>query len=95
LACVILYDRLIRIIMENQSDQSPTATPPKTLQQEYQEALLKSGIQAANLLTELIELKIMPDPRAKEIADVALQVIKLINSAPSEIVNFNRENDRS
>jgi hypothetical protein len=37
----------------------------------------------------------MPDPRAKEIADVALQVIKLINSAPSEIVNFNRENDRS
>jgi hypothetical protein len=65
------------------------------LQQEYQEALLKSGIQAANLLTELIDLKIMPDPRAKEIADVALQVIKLINSAPSEIVNFNRENDRS
>jgi hypothetical protein len=81
--------------MENQSDQNPTPAPPKTLQQEYQEALLKSGIQAANLLTELIELKIMPDPRAKEIADVALQVIKLINSAPSEIVNFNRENDRS
>jgi hypothetical protein len=80
---------------ENQSDQNQTPTPPKTLQQEYQEALLKSGIQAANLLTELIDLKIMPDPRAKEIADVALQVIKLINSAPSEIVNFNRENDRS
>jgi hypothetical protein len=80
---------------ENQSDQNQTPTPPKTLQQEYQEALLKSGIQAANLLTELIELKIMPDPRAKEIADVALQVIKLINSAPSEIVNFNWENDRS
>ena len=81
--------------MENQNDQNQTPTPAKTLQQEYQEALLKSGIQAANLLTELIELKIMPDPRAKEIADVALQVIKLINSAPSEIVNFNRENDRS
>jgi hypothetical protein len=81
--------------MENQSDQNQTPTTAKTLQQEYQEALLKSGIQAANLLTELIELKIMPDPRAKEIADVALQVIKLINSAPSEIVNFNRENDRS
>jgi len=81
--------------MENQDDQNETPTPPKTLQQEYQEALLKSGIQAANLLTELIDLKIMPDPRAKEIADVALQVIKLINSAPSEIVNFNRENDRS
>jgi hypothetical protein len=81
--------------MENQSDQNQTPAPPKTLQQEYQEALLKSGIQAANLLTELIDLKIMPDPRAKEIADVALQVIKLINSAPSEIVNFNRENDRS
>ncbi len=80
---------------ENQSDQNQTPTPPKSLQQEYQEALLKSGIQAANLLTELIELKLMPDPRAKEIADVALQVIKLINSAPSEIVNFNRENDRS
>jgi len=81
--------------MENQSDQNPIPAPLETLQQEYQEALLKSGIQAANLLTELIELKIMPDPRAKEIADVALQVIKLINSAPSEIVNFNRENDRS
>ena len=81
--------------MENQSDQNQTPTTAKTLQQEYQEALLKSGIQAANLLTELIDLKIMPDPRAKEIADVALQVIKLINSAPSEIVNFNRENDRS
>ena len=81
--------------MENQSEQNPTPTPFKVLQQEYQEALLKSGIQAANLLTELIDLKIMPDPRAKEIADVALQVIKLINSAPSEIVNFNRENDRS
>ncbi len=80
---------------ENQSDQNQAPTPPKPLQQEYQEALLKSGIQAANLLTELIELKIMPDPRAKEIADVALQVIKLINSAPSEIVNFNGENARS
>ena len=81
--------------MENQPDQNQTPNPSKTLQEDYQEALLKSGIQAANLLTELIELKIMPDPRAKEIADVALQVIKLINSAPSEIVNFNRENDRS
>lgn len=81
--------------MENQSDQNQTLTPSKTLQQEYQEALLKSGIQAANLLAELIDLKIMPDPRAKEMADIALEVIKLINSAPSEIVNFNWENDRS
>jgi hypothetical protein len=84
-----------KIAMDNQTDQNQSPAPSKTLQEEYQEALLKSGIQAANLLTELIELKIMPDPRAKEIADVALQVIKLINSAPSEIVNFNRENDRS
>ena len=83
------------VYMEDQNDQNQTPTTAKTLQQEYQEALLKSGIQAANLLTELIELKIMPDPRAKKIADVALQVIKLINSAPSEIVNFNRENDQS
>ena len=81
--------------MENETDQNQTPNPSKTLQEDYQEALLKSGIQAANLLTELIELKIMPDPRAKEIADVALQVIKLINSAPSEIVNFNTENDGS
>ena len=75
--------------MENQSDQNPTPAPPETLQQEYQEALLKSGIQAANLLTELIELKIMPDPRAKEMADIALEVIKLINSAPGEIFKLN------
>ncbi len=72
--------------MENQPDQNQTPNPSKTLQEEYQEALLKSGIQAANLLTELIDLKIMPDPRAKEMADIALEVIKLINSAPSEIV---------
>jgi len=65
--------------MENQDDQNQTPNSAKSLQQEYQEALLKSGIQAANLLKELIELKIMPDPRAKEMADVALEVIKLIN----------------
>jgi hypothetical protein len=74
---------------ENQDDQNQAPNPPKTLQQEYQEALLKSGIQAANLLTELIDLKIMPDPRAKEMADIALEVIKLINSAPGEIVKLN------
>jgi len=74
--------------MENQSDQNQTPNPSKTLQQEYKEALLKSGIQAANLLKELIELKIMPDPRAKEMADVALEVIKLINSASEEVVKF-------
>ena len=74
--------------MENQYNQNKTSTPAKNLQQEYQEALLQSGIQAANLLNELIELKIMPDPRAKEMADVALKVIKLINSAPEEIVKF-------
>ncbi|HAZ48625.1 MAG TPA: hypothetical protein DDW76_38045 [Cyanobacteria bacterium UBA11369] len=77
--------------MENQSAQNQTPTTAKTLQQEYQEALLKSGIQAANLLAELINLKIMPDPRAKEMADVALEVIKLINSATGEIVKFNGE----
>jgi hypothetical protein len=80
--------------MESQDDQNTTPTPCKTLPQEYQEALLKSGIQAANLLTELIELKIMPDPRAKEMADVALEVIKIINSAQEEIVKFKEENNQ-
>lgn len=80
--------------MENQTDKNQTPTPSKTLQQEYQEALLKSGIQAANLLTELIELKIMPDPRAKEMADVALEVIKIINSAPEQIVKFEEEKNQ-
>ncbi len=75
--------------MDNQTDQNQPPAPSKTLQEEYQEALLKSGIQAANLLTELIDLKIMPDPRAKEMADIALEVIKLINSAPGEIVKLN------
>ncbi len=79
---------------ENQTDQTPTPTPSKTLQQEYQEALLKSGIQAAKLLNELIELKLMPDPRAKEMVDVALEVIKIIHSAPEEIVNFKENNDK-
>jgi len=80
--------------MENQDDQDQTQNSPKTLQQEYQEALLKSGIQASKLLNELIELKIMPDPRAKEMADVALEVIKLINSAPEEVVKFKEENNQ-
>jgi len=79
------------VYMEDQNDQNQTPTTAKTLQQEYQEALLKSGVQAANLLTELIGLKIMPDPRAKEMADVAVEVIKLINSAPGEIVKFTGE----
>jgi len=79
--------------MENQDNQNQTPTPAKTLQQEYQEALLKSGIQAAKLLNELIELKLMPDPRAKEMADLALEVIKIIHSAPEEIVNFKENND--
>jgi hypothetical protein len=80
--------------MESSANQDSTPPLPKTLQQEYQEVLLKSGIQAANLLKELIELKIMPDPRAKEMADVALEVIKLINSAPEEVVKFKEENNQ-
>jgi len=80
--------------MENKTDQKQTQLNSKNLQQEYQESLLKSGIQAANLLTELINLKIMPDPRAKEMADVALEVIKIINSAPEEVVKFKEENNK-
>ncbi len=68
--------------MVKKEDQIPTPPPQKTLQEEYQESLLKTGIQAANLLTELIDLKIMPDPRAREMADVAIEVIKLVNSIP-------------
>ncbi|HBE18108.1 MAG TPA: hypothetical protein DEG17_08430 [Cyanobacteria bacterium UBA11149] len=83
------------INIENHSDQNQTPTSPKTLPQEYQEALLKSGIQAAKFLTELIDLKIMPDPRAKEMADVALELIKLINSAPEVIVEFKQSNNQT
>jgi len=80
--------------METQDDQNQTSAPSKTLQKEYQEALLKSGIQAAKLLNELIELKLMPDPRAKEMVDVALEVIKIIHSAPEEIVNFKENHEQ-
>ncbi|MEQ8999415.1 MAG: hypothetical protein RID53_23195 [Coleofasciculus sp. B1-GNL1-01] len=79
--------------MENQTNQNQTPNSSKTLQQEYQESLLKSGIQSAKLLNELIELKLMPDPRAKEMADLALEVIKIIHSAPEEIVNFKENKD--
>jgi len=80
--------------IQNQTNPNKTTTTPKTLQQEYQESLLKSGIQAAKLLNELIDLKLMPDPRAKEMADLALEVIKIIHSAPEEIVNFKENNDQ-
>ncbi|MGB3694850.1 MAG: hypothetical protein WA865_21930 [Spirulinaceae cyanobacterium] len=66
--------------MVKKEEQTSPQPAQKTQQEEYQEALLKTGIQAANLLTELIDLKIMPDPRAKEMADVAIEVIKLVNS---------------
>ena len=83
------------INIPNPYNQNLTPTSSQTLQQEYQESLLKSGIQAAKFLSELIDLKIMPDPRAKEMADVALEVIKLINSAPEEIVRFKEENNQT
>ena len=72
----------------NQNYPNQNQENSQTSQQQYQEALLQSGINAANLLNELIELKLMPDPRAKEMAEVALEVIQLINSAPEEIVGF-------
>ena len=56
--------------------------PSESLQETYHDAMLRSGIQAANLLTELIELKLMPDPRAKEMAEVAIEVLKLVNNSP-------------
>lgn len=78
--------------MENQLNQDKTPTSSVPLQQQYQDALLKTGIQAANLLTELIELKLMPDPRAKEMADVALEVLKLVNASSMGDV-LDRENE--
>lgn len=69
--------------MEVHNDQNLSAVEPDSLQQDYQKALLNSGIQAAKLLSELMALRIMPDPRAKDMADVALEVIRLINSTPS------------
>ncbi len=76
--------------MENQNDQNQLPIHSEILQQEYQEVLLKSGIQAAKFLNEIIELKIMPDPRAKEMADVALELLKLINSAPEQVTKFKK-----
>lgn len=68
--------------MTTENQDTSTPPPSKNLQQQYQETLLKTGIQAAELLSELIGLKLMPDPRAKELADVALEVIKIVNSTP-------------
>lgn len=68
--------------MEHHSGQNQHSALPTSLQQEYQEAILRSGIQAAKLLSELMALGIMPDPRAKDMADVALEVMRLINSTP-------------
>ena len=52
----------------------------QSLQAQYQSALLQTGISAANLLGELIALKLMPDPRAQEMAEVALRIITIISS---------------
>ena len=74
--------------MEDQENLQPSAeietVSQAELQQNYQQSLLKAGTEAANLLTELIELKLMPDPRAKEMADVALEVLKLTNAVPQK-----------
>ncbi|WP_017662976.1 hypothetical protein [Baaleninema simplex] len=78
---------------EIQASDSPLNPNSKSLKEDYREALLKSGIQAAQLLNELIELKIMPDPRAKEMAEVALELIKTINSTPDDILKF--QDDRN
>lgn len=67
-------------LLPKDTQPTPAPIPDSALQEEYQKALLRTGIQAANLLSELIALKIMPDPRAKEMADVALEVIRLIDS---------------
>ncbi|WP_017662968.1 hypothetical protein [Baaleninema simplex] len=78
---------------EIQTSDSPLNPNSKSLKEDYREALLKSGIQDAQLLNELIELKLMPDPRAKEMAEVALELIKTINSTPDDILKF--QDDRN
>ena len=74
--------------MEMEVDQLPkpeqVPTAAVTSLESYKAALLKSGIEAASLLTELMELKMMPDPRAKEMAEVAVEVLKLVNSFHEE-----------
>lgn len=64
-------------------EQEATPISTESLQQEYQKALLETGIRASKLLSELIDLKMMPEPRAKETAEVALEALKLIDSTPT------------
>ncbi|MEQ9368538.1 MAG: hypothetical protein RIG63_05825 [Coleofasciculus chthonoplastes F3-SA18-01] len=59
-------------------NQSPPPNTPKqqsfdTPEDKYREALLNAATKAANLLGELMELSLIPDPRAKEAAEIALK----------------------
>ena len=76
------------VISQASNGQKSTPAESSALPQAYQEAVLKCGIQAADLLTELIGLKLMPDPRAKEMADVALEVLKLLKDSPAALQNL-------
>ncbi|MEL7333946.1 MAG: hypothetical protein AAFN12_16990 [Cyanobacteria bacterium J06560_2] len=45
----------------------------------YERTVLGAAIKAANLLDELISLSIIPDARVKDAADLAIQLVALMN----------------
>ncbi|MEQ9549236.1 MAG: hypothetical protein RIM23_06425 [Coleofasciculus sp. G3-WIS-01] len=51
------------MVTNKNGNQSPP--PPDTPEGKYREALLNAATKAANLLGELMELSLIPEPRAK------------------------------
>lgn len=66
-------------------ESTQVEVPPSSVPtvEAYQETLLGAAIKAATLLDELMELSIIPDPRVKDAADVALQLVALMNTQAS------------
>ncbi|MEL6814408.1 MAG: hypothetical protein AAFP03_06290 [Cyanobacteria bacterium J06598_3] len=69
------------------NDSTPVEGPPSSVPtiEAYQKTLLGAAIKAATLLDELMELSIIPDPRVKDAADVALQLVALMNTQASDL----------
>ena len=71
----------------NELSTTEDSSLPDPSVEQYEKAVLGAAIKAANLLDELMGLSIIPDPRVKDAADVALGLVALMNEQNRGIQN--------